>query len=220
MKAKFDVITSTCVPLPLENVDTDQIIPARFLKATTREGFGENLFRDWRYDKEGNKIDSFVLNDPTYGGQVLVAGKNFGSGSSREHAAWAIADYGFRVVVSSFFADIHKNNELNNFVLPVVVTEPFLAELFDSIATDSKTEVVVDLPNQKITNKSTGKSETFEINAYKKHCLMNGLDDIDFRLTNTDKIEAWEKASKQQSWTQRLAMVNKTAECRLAHRNK
>lgn len=196
MKAKFDVITSTCVPLPLENVDTDQIIPARFLKATTREGFGENLFRDWRYDKEGNKIDSFVLNDPTYGGQVLVAGKNFGSGSSREHAAWAIADYGFRVVVSSFFADIHKNNELNNFVLPVVVTEPFLAELFDSIATDSKTEVVVDLPNQKITNKSTGKSETFEINAYKKHCLMNGLDDIDFLLTNKDKIEAWEKASK------------------------
>ena len=188
MKAKFDVITSTCVPLPLENVDTDQIIPARFLKATTREGFGENLFRDWRYDKEGNKIDSFVLNDPTYGGQVLVAGKNFGSGSSREHAAWAIADYGFRVVVSSFFADIHKNNELNNFVLPVVVTEPFLAELFDSIATDPKTEVVVDLPNQKITNKSTVKSETFEINAYKKHCLMNGLDDIDFLLTNKEKI--------------------------------
>ena len=184
MKAKFNILTSTCVPLPLENVDTDQIIPARFLKATTKEGFGENLFRDWRYDKQGNKIDSFVLNDPTYGGQILVAGKNFGSGSSREHAAWAIADYGFRVVVSSFFADIHKNNELNNFVLPVVVTEEFLAE------------VEVNLPEQTITNKATGKSEHFEINAYKKHCLMNGLDDIDFLLTNKDKIEQWEKASK------------------------
>ena len=141
MKQKFNIITSTCVPLPLENVDTDQIIPARFLKATDKKGFGENLFRDWRYDKQGNKIESFVLNDPTYGGQILVAGKNFGSGSSREHAAWAIADYGFRVVVSSFFADIHKNNELNNFVLPVVVSEPFLAELFDSIFADPKTEV-------------------------------------------------------------------------------
>ena len=184
MKAKFNILTSTCVPLPLENVDTDQIIPARFLKATTKEGFGENLFRDWCYDKQGNKIDSFVLNDPTYGGQILVAGKNFGSGSSREHAAWAIADYGFRVVVSSFFADIHKNNELNNFVLPVVVTEEFLAEL------------EVNLPEQTITNKATGKSEHFEINAYKKHCLMNGLDDIDFLLTNKDKIEQWEKASK------------------------
>ena len=182
MKQKFNIITSTCVPLPLENVDTDQIIPARFLKATTKEGFGENLFRDWRYDKQGNKIDSFVL----------VAGKNFGSGSSREHAAWAIADYGFRVVVSSFFADIHKNNELNNFVLPVVVSEPFLKELFDSIAADPKTEVVVNLPEQTITNKATGKSETFEINAYKKHCLMNGLDDIDFLVENKDKIEAWE----------------------------
>ena len=196
MKQKFDIITSTCIPLPLENVDTDQIIPARFLKATTREGFGENLFRDWRYDKEGNIIETFVLNDPTYGGQVLVAGKNFGSGSSREHAAWAIADYGFRVVVSSFFADIHKNNELNNFVLPVVVTEEYLAELFDSVANDPKTEVVVDLPNQTITNMATGKSEMFEINAYKKHCLMNGLDDIDFLLTNKDKIETWENKSK------------------------
>ncbi len=196
MKQKFDIITSTCVPLPLENVDTDQIIPARFLKATTREGFGENLFRDWRYDKEGNKIDSFVLNNPLYGGQILVAGKNFGSGSSREHAAWAIADYGFRVVVSSFFADIHKNNELNNFVLPVVVSESFLAELFDSIENNPKMEVVVDLPQQIITNTATGKSEEFEINTYKKHCLMNGLDDIDFLLTNKDKIETWEKASK------------------------
>ena len=164
--------------------------------ATTKEGFGENLFRDWRYDKQGNKIESFVLNDPTYGGQILVAGKNFGSGSSREHAAWAIADYGFRVVVSSFFADIHKNNELNNFVLPVVVTEEFLAELFDSIFKNPKMEVEVNLPEQTITNKATGKSEHFEINAYKKHCLMNGLDDIDFLLTNKDKIEQWEKASK------------------------
>lgn len=193
MKQKFDIIKSTCVPLPLENVDTDQIIPARFLKATDKKGFGDNLFRDWRYDKQGNPIKDFVLNDPRYGGVVLVAGKNFGSGSSREHAAWAIAGYGFRVVVSSFFADIHKNNELNNFVLPVVVTEPFLQELFSSIEKDSKMEVIVDLPNQTITNTATGKSESFEINAYKKHCLMNGLDDIDFLLENKDKIEAWEE---------------------------
>jgi len=193
MKEKFNIITSTCVPLPLENVDTDQIIPARFLKATDKKGFGENLFRDWRYDKQGNPVKDFVLNDPRYGGVVLVAGKNFGSGSSREHAAWAIADYGFRVVVSSFFADIHKNNELNNFVLPVVVSEVFLQELFNSIADNPKMEVEVDLPNQTITNKATGKSEQFEINAYKKHCLMNGLDDIDFLLENKDKIEAWEK---------------------------
>ena len=171
MKQKFNIINSTCVPLPLENVDTDQIIPARFLKATTKEGFGENLFRDWRYDKQGNKIESFVLNDPT----------------------WAIADYGFRVVVSSFFADIHKNNELNNFVLPVVVSEPFLKELFDSVFANPKTEVEVNLPEQTITNKATGKSEHFEINAYKKHCLMNGLDDIDFLVENKDKIESWEK---------------------------
>jgi 3-isopropylmalate/(R)-2-methylmalate dehydratase small subunit len=197
MKQKFDIITSTCVPLPLENVDTDQIIPARFLKATDKKGFGENLFRDWRYDKRGNPIKDFVLNDPLYGGVILVAGKNFGSGSSREHAAWAIADYGFRVVVSSFFADIHKNNELNNFVLPVVVSEQFLQELFDSINTDPKMEVEVDLPHQTITNKATGKCEQFEINAYKKHCLMNGLDDIDFLLENKDKIEAWEKKNER-----------------------
>ena len=192
-KQKFDIITSTCVPLPLENVDTDQIIPARFLKATDKAGFGDNLFRDWRYDKDGNPIKDFVLNDPTYGGCILVAGKNFGSGSSREHAAWAIAGYGFRVVISSFFADIHKNNELNNFVLPVVVTEPFLKELFASIAENPKMEVVVDLPNQTVTNKATGRSEHFEINGYKKHCLMNGLDDIDFLVENKDKTEAWEK---------------------------
>jgi 3-isopropylmalate/(R)-2-methylmalate dehydratase small subunit len=196
MKQKFNVITSTCVPLPLENVDTDQIIPARFLKATDKEGFGDNLFRDWRYDKEGNPVKDFVLNNPAYGGCILVAGKNFGSGSSREHAAWAIAGYGFRVVISSFFADIHKNNELNNFVLPVVVSEQFLAELFDSIKGDPKMEVEVDLPNQTVTNKATGASEKFEINAYKKHCLMNGLDDIDYLIQNKDKIEEWEQRNK------------------------
>ena len=194
-KQKFDIITSTCVPLPLENVDTDQIIPARFLKATDKAGFGDNLFRDWRYDKDGNPIKDFVLNDPTYGGCILVAGKNFGSGSSREHAAWAIAGYGFRVVISSFFADIHKNNELNNFVLPVVVTEPFLNELFASIAENPKMEVEVDLPNQTVTNKATGRSEHFEINGYKKHCLMNGLDDIEFLVETQEKAEAAEQSS-------------------------
>ena len=193
MKQKYNIITSTCVPLPLENVDTDQIIPARFLKATTREGFGENLFRDWRYNPDGSVNKDFVLNNPTYGGEILVAGKNFGSGSSREHAAWAIADYGFRVVVSSFFADIHKNNELNNFVLPVVVSESFLKELFDSISSDPKTEVEVNLPEQTITNKATGRNEHFEINAYKKHCLMNGLDDIDYLLSQKAETEAWEE---------------------------
>ncbi len=194
MKQKFNIITSTCVPLPLENVDTDQIIPARFLKATVKEGFGDNLFRDWRYDKQGNPIPGFVLNDPRYkDAVVLVAGKNFGSGSSREHAAWAIAGYGFRVVVSSFFADIHKQNELNNFVLPVQVSEPFLQELFASINADPQTEVRVDLPAQTITNLATGHSEKFDINAYKKHCLMEGLDDIDFLVRNQQKTESWEK---------------------------
>jgi len=196
MKQKFNIITSTCVPLPLENVDTDQIIPARFLKATDKEGFGENLFRDWRYNKDGSLKKDFVLNDPTYSGVILVAGKNFGSGSSREHAAWAIAGYGFRVVISSFFADIHKNNELNNFVLPVVVSDGFLAELFASIMADPKTEVEVNLPAQTVTNKATGKSEHFEINGYKKHCLIEGLDDIDYLLKNKEKIEAWETANK------------------------
>ena len=191
-KEKFSILTDSCIPLPLENIDTDQIVPARFLKATTREGFGDFLFRDWRFDKEGNKIESFVMNNPKYSGRILVAGKNFGCGSSREHAAWAIADYGFRVVVSSFFADIHKNNELNNFVLPVVVSEEFLKELFESIEENPATQVTVDLPQQTITNNATGKSEQFEINGYKKHCLMNGLDDIDFLLSNKDKIEAWE----------------------------
>lgn len=191
MKQKFNVIKSTCVPLPLENVDTDQIIPARFLKATDKEGFGENLFRDWRYNGDGTE-KPFVLNDPTYSGEILVAGKNFGCGSSREHAAWAIAGYGFRVVVSSFFADIHKQNELNNFVLPVVVSEAFLAELFASIKADPKTVVTVDVPAQTITNEATGSSEHFEINGYKKYCLLNALDDIDFLLENKDRIEAWE----------------------------
>lgn len=191
MKQKFNIIKSTCVPLPLENIDTDQIIPARFLKATEKEGFGQNLFRDWRYNADGSPKD-FVLNDPTYSGEILVAGKNFGCGSSREHAAWAIAGYGFRVVVSSFFADIHKQNELNNFVLPVVVSEVFLQELFNSIKADPKTMVTVDVPAQTITNEATGKSEHFELNGYKKYCLMNALDDIDFLLENRQKIEAWE----------------------------
>ncbi len=199
MKQKFDIITSTCVPLPLENVDTDQIIPARFLKATTREEsfFGENLFRDWRYNPDGSLNEEFVLNNPKYSGEILVAGKNFGSGSSREHAAWAITGYGFRVVISSFFADIHKNNELNNFVLPVVVSEPYLANLFVSIEKDPKTVVEVDLPNQTVTNKATGESEHFEINGYKKYCLMNALDDSDFLLETKEKTEAGEEAAKK-----------------------
>lgn len=194
MNEKFTILRSTCVPLPLENVDTDQIIPARFLKATTKEGFGDNLFYDWRYDKQGHPIPSFVLNNPAYAGaRILVAGRNFGSGSSREHAAWAIAGYGFRVVVSSFFADIHKQNELNNGVLPVVVTDAFLAHLFAAIEADPKTEVEVDLPAQTITLLSTDESAHFEINNYKKHCLMNGLDDIDFLIKNRNLIEAYEQ---------------------------
>ncbi|MFA4047496.1 3-isopropylmalate dehydratase small subunit [Prevotella sp. PCHR] len=197
MKQKFNIITSTCVPLPLENVDTDQIIPARFLKATDKKGFGDNLFYDWRYDKDGTPKKDFVLNNPIYKGVILVAGKNFGSGSSREHAAWAIAGYGFRVVISSFFADIHKNNELNNFVLPVVVSEDFLAELFASIDADPDTEVTVDLPDQTVTNNGTGRSERFEINGYKKHCLINGIDDIDYLLQNKEKIEEWERKNRQ-----------------------
>jgi 3-isopropylmalate/(R)-2-methylmalate dehydratase small subunit len=193
MKQKFNIIQSTCVPLPLENVDTDQIIPARFLKATTKEGFGDNLFRDWRYNGDGTEKKDFVLNDPTYQGEILVAGKNFGCGSSREHAAWAIAGYGFRVVISSFFADIHKNNELNNFVLPVQVSETFLAHLFASIKKDAKTKVTVNLPEQTVTNEATGEQEHFEINGYKKYCLENALDDIDYLLKNKEKIEAYEQ---------------------------
>ncbi|MBR1436526.1 MAG: 3-isopropylmalate dehydratase small subunit [Bacteroidales bacterium] len=195
MKQKFNIIESTCVPLPLENVDTDQIIPARFLKATTRDEsfFGENLFRDWRYHPDGTVNEDFVLNNPSYGGEILVAGKNFGSGSSREHAAWAIAGYGFKVVISSFFADIHKNNELNNFVLPVVVSPDFLSEILSAVQADPKTKVRVDVPAQTVTLLSSGRSEEFELNAYKKYCLMNGLDDIDYLVLQKEKIEQYEK---------------------------
>lgn len=199
MKQKFNVITSTCVPIELENIDTDQIVPARYLKATTREGFGKLLFRDWRYHEDGTEVKDFVLNDPKYKGEILVAGKNFGSGSSREHAAWAIADYGFRVVISSFFADIHKNNELNNFVLPVVVSDGFLCHLFAAIRSDADTMVRVDVVNQSVTNLATGEQEYFELNGYKKFCLMNGLDDIDFLVANRDKVAAYEDSRKQQN---------------------
>lgn len=190
---KFKTIISSIVPLPIENVDTDQIIPARFLKATDKNGFGNNLFADWRYNKDGSPKPDFVLNNPAYSGEILVAGKNFGSGSSREHAAWAIAGYGFKVVVSSFFADIFQNNALNNGVLPVVVSTQFLAELFDAIAKDPTNTLTVNLEEQTITNNATGKSETFEINSYKKECLLNGLDDIDYLLSKRDLIEKWEK---------------------------
>lgn len=189
---KFKTLTSTYVPLPVENVDTDQIIPARFLKATTREGFGDNLFADWRYDKEGNPKKDFVLNNPTYSGEILVAGKNFGSGSSREHAAWAIAGYGFRAVVSSFFADIFKNNALNNGVLPVVVSPEFLMEILKNVEANPANTLTIDLENQTITNNATGKSESFEINPYKKECLLKGLDDIDYLLSKKQDIEKYE----------------------------
>ena len=198
MKQKFDIIESSCIPLPLENVDTDQIIPARFLKAVTRDEkfFGDNLFRDWRYKPDGSLNEGFVLNDPRYSGEILVAGKNFGSGSSREHAAWAIAGYGFRVVISSYFADIHRNNELNNFVLPVVVSEKFLSELFNSIAKDPATKVRVDVGAKTVTNLATGSTETFPLGEYKQYCLMNALDDIDYLLQQKSKIEDYEKKSK------------------------
>jgi 3-isopropylmalate/(R)-2-methylmalate dehydratase small subunit len=191
---KFKTVRSTCIPLPVENVDTDQIIPARFLKATTRDGFGENLFRDWRYDKNDNPIGEFVLNNSKYSGKILVGGKNFGSGSSREHAAWAIYDHGFKAVVSSFFADIFKANALNNGLLPVQISAGFLAKIFKAIEKDSKTELVIDLEAQKIRLVSTGESENFEINSYKKKCLINGYDDIDYLLSIKDKIETFEKA--------------------------
>ena len=196
MKQKFDVIESGCVPLPIDNIDTDQIIPARFLKATTRDEkfFGDNLFCDWRYDAQGQPRPDFVLNDSRYAGCVLVAGRNFGSGSSREHAAWAIAGYGFRVVIAESFADIHKQNELNNFVLPVEVSPGFLRELHESIAADPATRVRVDVAAETVTNLATGRSEHFLISGYKKYCLMNALDDIDYLLEQKDKIEAFEKA--------------------------
>ncbi len=191
--SKFITIESTAVPLPIENVDTDQIIPARFLKATTRDGFGENLFRDWRFDKNNQPKPDFVLNNTLHNGSILVAGKNFGSGSSREHAAWAIYDYGFKVVVSSFFADIFKNNALNNGLLPVQVSEAFLAEMFSAINADAETRFKVDLLNQEITIIATGNKESFDINPYKKECLLNGYEDIDYLVSLKEKIMAFEE---------------------------
>lgn len=195
MSKQINIVRSTVVPIHIENVDTDQIIPARFLKATSREGFGKNLFRDWRYenDDETKPKKDFVLNNPTYGGKILVAGKNFGSGSSREHAAWAIKDYGFDVVVSSFFADIFKNNALNNFLLPVTVSENFLTRILAAVEKDPKTEVEVNLPEQTITIASTNEQESFEISSYKKTCLLNGYDDIDYLLSIKQDIEEFEK---------------------------
>ena len=191
---KFSIITSPAVPLPIENVDTDQIIPARFLKAVERKGFGDNLFRDWRYNKDGSPKADFPLNNPKYSGKILVGAKNFGSGSSREHAAWAIYDYGFRVVVSSFFADIFKGNSLNNGLLPVVVPSEFLQKIFDTIESDPKTTFEVNLEKQTFTISATGESTEFEINPYKKHCLQNGLDDIDYLVDIKNEIEAFEAA--------------------------
>lgn len=189
---KFTTLTSTCVPVPLQDVDTDQIIPARFLKATTREGFGDNLFCDWRYDEAGNANPEFILNNDKYGGQILVAGKNFGCGSSREHAAWAIYDYGFKVVISSFFADIFKNNALNNGLLPVQVSESFLHHLFSTLEDDPEAQVKVDLEEQEVSILGSTLTENFEINPYKKLCLQKGYDDIDFLLSQLDKVEAYE----------------------------
>lgn len=188
---KFNILTSTAVPLPIENVDTDQIIPARFLKATERKGFGDNLFRDWRYNQDGSPKEDFVLNNNAFGGKILVGGKNFGSGSSREHAAWAVYDYGFRCVVSSFFADIFRNNCLNIGVLPVQVSADFLAEIFEEVNNNPKAELVVDLPQQSIQLTSTGRSESFDINSYKKENLLNGYDDIDYLLNIKDKIASF-----------------------------
>jgi 3-isopropylmalate/(R)-2-methylmalate dehydratase small subunit len=190
-KEKFITLKSQAVPLSIENIDTDQIIPARFLKATTREGFGENLFRDWRYDGEGKPKSDFILNNPTYSGKILVAGKNFGCGSSREHAAWAIYDAGFRVVISSFFADIFKNNALNNALLPVQVSDSFLKKIFDTVTKNPKSVVTVDLQNQKVILED-GSSESFDINAYKKTCLTNGYDDIDYLISMRDEIKQFE----------------------------
>lgn len=188
---KFNILQSTAVPLPIENVDTDQIIPARFLKATERKGFGDNLFRDWRYHPDNTPKEHFVLNNPLYGGKILVGGKNFGSGSSREHAAWAVYDYGFRCVVSSFFADIFRNNCLNIGVLPVQVSEGFLEKIFKAIEADPKTELKVDLPAQTITLLVTGEQESFEINSYKKSNMLNGFDDIDYLLNLKDEIRTY-----------------------------
>lgn len=191
---KFTKLTSAVVPLNIENIDTDQIIPARFLKATTREGFGENLFRDWRYENDNQPKADFVMNNPTYSGQVLVAGKNFGCGSSREHAAWAIQDAGFDAVISSFFADIFKGNALNNGLLPIQVSDEFLAQIFNAVDNNPKSALEVDLENQTVTIIETGAQESFEINPYKKSCLINGYDDIDFILNQKQLIEEFEQA--------------------------
>lgn len=199
MAEKFQTIASTAVPLRAENVDTDQIIPARFLKATTREGFGENLFRDWRFDSEGNAKTDFPLNDSKFGGQILVAGKNFGCGSSREHAAWAIYDFGFKVVVSSFFADIFRNNCLNNAVLPVQVKPNFLDEIFKEIDANSSVNFMVNLATQIFTISSTGEATKFEISSYKKECLQNGYDDIDYLISLKNEIEAFEEKANRKS---------------------
>ena len=193
MRNKFTTLISTAVPLPIENIDTDQIIPARFLKATTREGFGENLFRDWRYDKEGNPKAEFVMNSPIYGGEILVAGKNFGCGSSREHAAWAIDGAGFRAVVSSFFADIFRNNALNNGLLPVTVSEQMLEAIFAAVKENPKTEIKIDLPAQTIEIVGTEYKESFDIAPYKKQCLENGYDDVDFLVSIREEIKAFEQ---------------------------
>lgn len=194
MKKVFQHLISTAVPLPIENIDTDQIIPARFLKATTRDGFGENLFRDWRYDSNDQPKADFVLNNPRYKGEILVAGKNFGCGSSREHAAWSIGDYGFKVVVSSFFADIFSNNALNNFILPIKVSEGFLQKLFSAIEADANAKLEVDLEAQFIKIAATGEQESFDINPYKKACLINGYDDIDYLLSLRNNIEQYENS--------------------------
>ena len=191
---KFTILTSSAVPLPLENVDTDQIIPARFLKATERKGFGDNLFRDWRYNGDDTPKADFVLNNPLYSGKILVGGRNFGSGSSREHAAWAIYDYGFRCVVSSFFADIFKNNAINVGILPVTVSPEFLDKIFQAIEKDANAELTVNLPEQTITIVSTGDSESFDINGYKKHNLINGYDDIDYLQAMKEEIGVFEAA--------------------------
>jgi len=193
---KFTVLKSTAVPMPIENVDTDQIIPARFLKATERKGFGDNLFRDWRYNNDDTPKKDFVLNNPIYTGKILVGGKNFGSGSSREHAAWAVYDYGFRCVVSSFFADIFKGNSLNVGILPVQVSAAFLDKIFTAIEADPKAELEVNLPNQTITILATGEKESFDINSYKKHNLMNGYDDIDYLQAMKNEIQTFAASSQ------------------------
>ncbi len=206
MKQKFDIIQSTCIPIAIDNCNTDLIIPARYLASTTRDPkfFGDAFMHDLRYDANDKPVDDFVMNQSAYKEaprkgvhEIIVAGANWGSGSSREHAAWAIAGYGVRVVISSSFADIHRNNLLNNFVLPVIVSKEMQQELFDTIAADSQAEIRVDVPNQTVTNVTTGRSEHFELNGYKKYCLKNALDDIDFLLENKDKIEAWEASNKK-----------------------